>query len=184
MKFVKFKTLTLTLFMMAAIPVNAIAAPSAKVKQGGVDVKVVESSSPYVEAQGIFNAPVDKVWNALTDFQNYPRYFKDVEQAKIRAQGGDKANVYVKFDLPVGDLWVINEYQMNKANRRLSWKMIDGNLKGSDGSGSWTLTPYQGKTLATYRLSVKGSGASNWIQRKAIQSTAPDVFEYLNARIR
>jgi len=156
-------------------------------EQGQVDIQLIKSSAQhYIQAQGIFDAPPDKVWRALTDFKNYPRYYESIVKSEIRSQQGNQAQVYVKFNFPfpLEDLWVLNQYTLDPVNRRLSWKMLEGNLKDSDGSGSWTLSAHKGKTLGTYRLNVRSSGAAQWVQNQAIFRTTPAVFKYLNRQIR
>lgn len=188
----KFHPTTLTkgvapLLMLAAVLATPAPALAQNLKPGQVDVKVIDKAAqPYIEAKGVFDAPPDKVWRALTDFPNYTRYYESVVQSEVRARQGNQAKVYVKFDFPfpINTVWVLNQYTLDNTNKRLSWKMLDGNLKDSAGDGSWTLTPYQGKTLGTYRLNLKGSGAGGWVQKQAVLSTTPAVFKHLNQQIR
>lgn len=165
----------------------AFAAKSmADLEKGELDIALVDASQDYIQAKGIFDAPPEKVWAALTDFAAYPKYYESVVQSQVRAKQGNQARVYVKFKFPfpVGEIWVLNQYTLDNASRRLSWKMLDGNLKNSDGSGSWSLSPYKGgRTLATYRLNVDGSGASNWLQKQAVFRSTPAVFKHLNQQI-
>lgn len=165
----------------------ALAAKSmTALEKGELDIALIDASQDYIQAKGIFDAPPEKVWAALTNFGAYPKYYESVVQSQVREKQGNQAKVYVKFKFPfpVGEIWVLNQYTLDNANRKLSWKMLDGNLKNSDGSGSWSLSPYKGgRTLATYRLNVDGSGASNWLQKQAVFRTTPAVFKYLNQQI-
>jgi uncharacterized membrane protein len=166
---------------------SAFATSLTELEKGQIDIRVIETQNPnYLQAQGIFDAPVEKVWQTLTDFKNYPRYYQNLTQSEIRSRRGNQAKVYVKFDFPfpVNQIWVLNEYTLDQKNKRLSWKMLDGNLKNSDGIGSWSLKAYKGKTLATYRLNINGSGASNWLQKQAVFQSTPNVFKYLNEKIK
>lgn len=163
----------------AALSLNAL-------EKGEVDIALIDARQDYIQAKGIFDAPPEKVWKALTNFSAYPRYYESVVQSQVRSTQGNQANVYVKFKFPfpVGEIWVLNQYTLDAKSRKLSWKMLDGNLKNSDGSGSWSLSPYKGgRTLATYRLNVDGSGASNWLQKQAVFRSTPAVFKYLNQQI-
>ena len=184
-----FKSISLAFALALGLSTSTLSAQALNMQQlekGEVDVQVVEASQPYIQARGVFNAPVDKVWAALNDYDNYERYYQSVSESTVRSKQGSKARVYVKFDFPapISDIWVLNEYTRNDANKVLSWRMLKGNLQNSDGAGSWSLKPYKGKTLATYRLNVNTSGASGWLQKQAVLRSTPGVFNYLNKQIR
>ena len=156
-------------------------------EKGELDITLVDAAQDYIQAKGIFNAPPEKAWKILTDFKNFPTYYESVVKSEVRSQKGNTSEVYVKFSFPfpVGEIWVVNQYTLDPRAKRLSWKMREGNLKNSDGAGSWTLAPYKGgRTLATYRLNVDGSGASTWLQKQAIYRTTPAVFQRLNQYMR
>ncbi len=180
--------LPLLLSTALSLPLAAQAASLAELERGQLDLQLYEtqSSSPYIQARGLLNVPVEKAWQALTDFGDYPRYFQNLTRAETRSRQGNKAQVYVTFDFPFpfNQVWVLNEYRIDTARRQLTWKMLDGNLKNSNGSGSWTLQPYKGKTLATYRLSVSRGGLQDWVQQQAFYQLAPSIFRHLNAQIR
>lgn len=170
----------LTLQAQAAISI-------AELEQGKLDVELIERSSQnYIQARGLFKQPVDKVWAALTDFKNYPRYFKSAVKSEVRASKGNQHVVYVEFDFPfpVNKVWVVNRYTVDNARKRLSWTMLDGNLKDSSGAGSWSLQPHKGGTLASYRLDVNKGGAKQWLQKQAVFRSVPSVFSYLERQIR
>lgn len=162
---------------------SAAAVSLAEMEKGQLDIRLIDSQqSPYIQARGLFDAPVEQVWQTLTDFSGYPQYFQNLTRSEVRSRQGNRAQVYVRFDFPfpINQVWVLNEYLLDSRNKRLSWRMLDGNLKNSDGSGSWTLQPYQGKTLATYRLNVS---SGQWLQQQAILRSTPGVFRYLNQKI-
>ncbi|MBT9546641.1 MAG: SRPBCC family protein [Candidatus Sericytochromatia bacterium] len=181
----KFQKSLLALGLGLLTGASASATTLADLERGQLDIRLIDTSGQdYIQAQGIFDAPIEKVWKTLTDFKNYPRYYQNLTRSEIRSRSGNQAKVYVKFNLPfpVNEIWVLNQYTLDAQNKRLSWKMLDGNLKDSDGVGSWTLKPHKGKTLATYRLNVNPSGG-NWLQKQAIFQTTPRVFQYLNQQM-
>lgn len=173
-----------------AIPLFALQAQAAvsfaEMERGKLDLQVVKQAQPFIQARGIFKQPVDKVWKALTDFKNYPRYYESAVKSEIRAANGNQYVVYVEFDFPfpVNKVWVLNRYTVDHQRKQLRWTMLDGNLKNSDGAGSWSLEAYKGKTLATYRLNVEEGGAQQWIQKQALFRNVPSVFSYLERQIR
>lgn len=174
-------------FALSLSPAAHAAKSMQALEKGELDIELVDAAQDYIQAKGIFDAAPEKVWQVLTDFKNYSRYYESVVQSEVRSQKGNNTNVYVKFDFPfpVGDIWVLNQYTLDKGAKRLSWKMLEGNLKNSDGAGSWSLAPYKGgRTLATYRLNVETGGVSNWVQKQAIYRTTPAVFKRLNQYMR
>lgn len=95
------------------------------------------------------------VWNALIDFQAYPKIFKRIKTSEITRKEGDLVflETYLK-----PQMFVKNQVQHTVSNiadspSRLVWKQLDGNFKHVD--GSWDLAPVDGgKTKLTYTLHV------------------------------
>lgn len=165
---------------------QAQAALSVKeLNQGKVDITFVQAKpKPYLKTRGILNASVNQSWKAITDFQNYTRYFESITKSEVKSIKGNQAKVYVEFQFPwpVGKVWVLNQYTMDPSRKKLSWIMLDGNLKDSDGAGSWQFQPYKNKTLATYTLNL--DGGNQWVKKQALYQSIPGVFSYLNRQIK
>ena len=162
---------------------DADAATFKQLEKGEVDIQFVQKK---LKARGIFKAPTKKVWETLTDFENYPKYYESVTRSEIRAKKGNQYDVYVefKFPWPIGKVWVLNRYTLDKSNYRLKWTMLKGTLKNSDGAGSWTLKPVKDKTLATYKLNMDEGGATQWVKKQALYRSIPSVFKYLDKQMR
>lgn len=178
-------TLTLGAFIFMTFSAQAITVK--ELERGKIDIDFVKSQPDnYLKARGVFKAPVSKVWKTLTDFENYPSYYESVTKSEIRSKKGNKYTVYVefKFPWPVNKVWVLNEYTLDQSRKQIKWTMLKGNLKNSDGSGSWKLKSFKKNTLATYRLNFEqATGASQWVKKQVLYRSIPSVFSYLEQQM-
>lgn len=125
-------------------------------------------------AVAAMNAPPEKVWKVMTDFEHYDSFFPDSKTVVEKREGNQvllrqsvkQFNVLVfsyGFDLHC-------RYKLEPITR-MSYQTIDGSYKGS--YGDFTLAPYAGgmKTLvyATIRSNLENDDS---LTRKIVQSGA------------
>lgn len=107
----------------------------------------------FVQAIVLVNAPPQRVYEVITDFEKYPDVFSDVKRVEIveRTPESVTARFHLKSDLaiiPVKISYIIRYYL--KENE-VTWDFIEGDLAYSE--GFWRLYPLEGKTVVIYRLS-------------------------------
>ena len=181
------KLAAFTFSVFVAMTLSAQAMTSKGLEKGEIDIQFVQKKpASYLKARGVFKAPVNKVWKTLTDFNHYSRYYESVVKSEVRAKKGNKYTVYVEFDFPwpINKIWVLNEYTLDPSKKQIKWKMLKGNLKNSDGSGSWKLKPFKKRTLATYRLNLEEGGMSQWVKKQVLYRNIPSVFGFLDKQMR
>lgn len=61
--------------------------------ENGSVVIIHKKSSPespqFVSAGALINAPLERVWNIITDYENYPNFVPQVEMVKIKSRDGN-----------------------------------------------------------------------------------------------
>lgn len=137
-------------------------------KKGLVMIFPPSTNKSEMEIEGwiVVNAPVEDVWNAITDFEAFP-YFEDILK-RVKVIKKDDTMAKVKFEYNV-KLTIISikpkftlEYSLNK-NESLKWKYVDGDKYVPE--GGWKLYPIDsGKTLLKYWVLYNNKGLGRFIR--------------------
>jgi ribosome-associated toxin RatA of RatAB toxin-antitoxin module len=114
---------------------------------------------PWLASAGILmNAPIEKAYQAITEFSSYPQFMPQTEGARIKQVGPDLYDV--EFDIVVRIVYIPVKvtsaiYHYNQAPFRTDWaaKMPEYNLN----YGYWQLVPVDrgSRTMAFYSLYTK-----------------------------
>ena len=111
----------------------------------------------------VINAPQEKVFAVITDYEKYPEFLPEVKKAKV-----------ITYTLK------------HTAERptKLSWTMVRGEMmKGND--GAWTLKPgaQPGTTDATYMIDLKLSSlVPGFIEKALAEQSLPGLLANFKAR--
>lgn len=160
----------------------------AREKKGGVQ---------EMKAEGVIDAPPEKVWKALRDYENYKKTMPYTEESKVVArEGGDKVIwFYSVVNAPFVDrrdyvIKLVDESKWNNGEGflKVSWtagndkapKKPDNVVRVQINDGYWQLEPRDGgkKTFAVYYVYTDPGGSiPRWLVNKANGSAVPDVFE-------
>ncbi len=96
------------------------------------------------------------VWNALTNFANYPEIFKRISSCKVIKREGDLVftESYLKHHMFLNTPCQRAVNNLSGAPHTLTWSTIDGNFKTLE--GRWELKPSTSpdRCLARYTLEV------------------------------
>jgi ribosome-associated toxin RatA of RatAB toxin-antitoxin module len=86
-------------------------------------------------------APVDFVWQELTDFPKYPQLFPRIESCKVTKRTGNyvytESNLKPQMFLRESRQRIVND--LNGKPHVLRWAMLEGNFESSQ--GRWQLAP-------------------------------------------
>ncbi len=96
----------------------------------------------HARIYGVVDAPVDRVWAVITDYNYYSEFIPLVLTSKVRFIQGNMAKAEFFFGLPGVPLTyrVVLAGMHYPEVRRVEWVYVEGDIR--DTFGSWTLRPY------------------------------------------
>jgi ribosome-associated toxin RatA of RatAB toxin-antitoxin module len=111
-----------------------------------------------VEKTEIFKGDLQKVYKAISKFEEYPKYLPGVTGIKVAKSPNPKAKCLVTYELNIVKTFHYTLEMFEDAPKRIWWTMTDSNLMKVN-SGSWDFEDLgDGTTKATYKLDVKFKG--------------------------
>lgn len=139
---------------------------------------------PQVIRERQMQAPLPAVYQAITDFEAYPKFLGEVVSAKIQP-GATKAVARVLFEIEVVKRFAYTlEFRM-KEGEEVAWKLVESNFFKTN-EGAWRLKDAGGKlTDVKYELNVDfGFMVPGWITKKLTETSLPKMFDSYESRAR
>lgn len=158
------------------------------------------SSVREVKAMGEIDAPADRVFKVIGDYDHYTEFMPYMRESKVIAREGKTTFIYGYVAPPV------------VSNRDYTLKMVDESIGGDSpmykvswtpandkgppprggtvrltiNTGSWTLEPTEdGKTYATYYLYTDPGGSiPTFLVNKANRDSLPDLVKAVRKRVK
>ncbi len=159
----------------------SLAQPPAAISQPQVKVSSKDHGKGKVKeltATAYLAVAPDKVWRTVTNYGSYSQIMPRVSTSKISSRKGNMAIATMKLELPFPfqGTWYTNRYTENKQAGTVSWRMINGSIK--DTQGSWTIKAQGAGTLATYQVTTDLGSLliPGWMIDMASKKTVPDIF--------
>jgi|APLak6261663012_1056037.scaffolds.fasta_scaffold02601_3 coenzyme Q-binding protein COQ10 len=125
---------------------------SQKLNNGEIVIEdnVKSSKSGSVKMSFIVDAPPEKVWDLLINYDRWTSFMPDLEKIIIKENKPNYAIVYVKAKAPLGiDISYTLRRLYNKKDYLITWTMLEG--KAKEVEGSWQIFPInQNKTKLIY----------------------------------
>ena len=128
------------------------------------------------------NAPVEKCWSVISDYERYPEFLPEVK--KIRTHNRRGAEVDVQYEAEVVKIIKYTVHMKEEAPKKLSWSFIDGEFM-KDNKGGWLLEDGgNGTTKATYSIEVEvGMLVPKTIVNALVDTQLPKLLENFKKRI-
>ena len=129
------------------------------------------------------DAPVDHVFATITDFDNVASWQSQCLSAEVQERDAEGRATVVKLqiDMKIKQPSYRNRYDYSAAPGRLSFKLIDGEIKKAE--GSYTLEPSGSKTKVTYSADVDpGFYVPGPVRKKVAQGSINDLLSQLKTR--
>lgn len=147
---IRLATLPLVGTLLFAAPEPAIPSSSERVIE--IQEAPFRAFGRSVTARFFVNAPPQRVFETLTDYEHLAEFMPMVDEATLleSREGWAKVRFRVRV-LRVFDLVEVDERTMEPWHR-ISWHAVAGPLRTSD--GAWIFTPVGGGTEVTYRTDV------------------------------
>ncbi|MDC0708145.1 SRPBCC family protein [Stigmatella sp. ncwal1] len=129
----------------------------------------------------VINAPVEKVFDIVTQYEKYAEFLSEVKEVRTSNRQGNEVNVHYKVDIVKTIRYTIRVKEERPT--RMSWSFVDGEFM-KDNKGSWVLEPAgEGKTKATYTAEmVLGALVPKSIVNTLVESSLPKLLEAFKRR--
>lgn len=129
----------------------------------------------------VINAPPDKVFDVITDYEKYGQFLSEVKKVKTSDRQGNQVTLHYEVDLIKTVRYSIRVTE--ERPKKMSWTFIEGEVM-KDNKGSWVLEPEgEGKTRATYTVEVAvGPLVPKAILNGLVDSSLPKMLESFKRR--
>lgn len=129
----------------------------------------------------VINAPVEKVFDVITQYDKYAQFLSEVKEVRTSDRKGNEVKVHYKVDV----MKTIKYSILVKEERptRMSWSFIEGEFM-KDNKGSWVLEPAgEGKTKATYTVEMAlGALVPKTIVNALVETSLPKMLDAFKRR--
>ena len=137
---------------------------------------------PKAEQQIVINAPAEKVFDTIIDYERYPEFLSDVRQAQVLSRHDGVALVTFELELIMRIGYTLRLVEDRPTSIR--WTLDKARMMSSN-DGGWKLEDLgDGKTRATYGIEVKLRGLiPKSVSSRLIGTTLPDTLQRFKTRI-
>ena len=128
------------------------------------------------------NAPVEKCWAVISDYERYPEFLPEVKKIKTANRRGNEVDV--QYEAEVVKIIKYTVHMREEAPSKVSWSFIDGEFM-KDNKGGWVLEDGgNGTTKATYTIAVEvGMLVPETIVNALVDTQLPKLLENFKKRI-
>ena len=129
----------------------------------------------------IIDAPADRVFDIIVDYDRYAEFLPEVKEARSADRRGNEVDVHYGIDLVKRIHYTL--HMVEERPRSVRWSFVRGELM-RDNKGSWTLEPTpDGKTRATYTIEVGvGPLVPRSIVNMLVDQSLPKLLEAFKKR--
>ncbi len=129
----------------------------------------------------VIDAPPDRVFDVIIDYDRYAEFLPEVKEAKAANRRGNEVDVHYGIDLVKRIHYTL--HHVEDRPRAVRWTFVKGELM-RDNHGSWTLEPTpEGKTHATYTIEVGvGPLVPRSIVNALVAQSLPKLLEAFKKR--
>ena len=122
---------------------------------GGLVIRSeTEGQRGRATALGVVQAPVEAVWDAVTDYDGYVEFMPQVVESRVDRVEDGAVTVTNVLKILVKRIRYTIRLELDRARHRVEWRQLEGDLKANE--GSWALEPFgDGRTLATYSVRIE-----------------------------
>jgi ribosome-associated toxin RatA of RatAB toxin-antitoxin module len=134
----------------------------------------VEETMPAARHQTEIDATPDKVMAVITDFEAYPSFLPEMEEARILSQG--EGTWDVRFSVKVVRRFSYTLRLVKESPTRVRWTLLEGSFKVNN--GGWDLEPLDDgqRTRAVYTIDLQvGMFVPGNILRSLVERSLPDT---------
>lgn len=107
---------------------------------------------PSVTKQVIIEAPLEKVFDIVADYERYPEFVPGIRACRVRNASGEK---HVEYELDLGVKRI--RYVLRHSEKRptsVTWSLVSGEMMKVS-NGSWELSAEGSGTKALYSVEIQ-----------------------------
>ncbi len=137
---------------------------------------------PGAQRTIVFNAPLEKCFAVISDYERYPEFLPEVR--KIRTSNRRGNEVDVQYEAEVVKVIKYTVHMKEEKPNKVSWTFIDGEFM-KDNKGGWVLEAAgENQTKATYSIEVAvGALVPKTIVNALVDTQLPKLLENFKRRI-
>lgn len=130
----------------------------------------------------VFNAPLEKCFEVISDYERYPEFLPEVKKIRTTNRRGNEVDVH--YEAEVVKVIKYTLHLKEEKPNRVSWSFIEGEFM-KDNKGGWVLEDGgNGTTKATYSIEVAvGPLVPKTILNALVDSQLPKLLENFKKRI-
>ena len=173
------------LSLTLAAPANA-GIDWASILEGEILVESATSENGLEGVRAVFavTASRERIWEVLTDYENFKNVFPRIEEMIVLEEDGTGATIEFWGDALVTDLHYVLRRSYVESGYRLTWRRISGDLKRIEGSWRIVEGPEPGVYALVYESFVDvGFAIVTWIVRLGALNEARNMAARLRAWI-
>ena len=129
----------------------------------------------------VINAPVEKVFDVITQYERYPEFLPEVKEVRVANRQGSTLELHYKVDVVKTVRYSIRVTEERPT--RMSWSFIEGEMM-KDNKGSWVLEAQGEKqTKATYTVEMAlGALVPKAIVNALVETSLPKMLDAFKRR--
>jgi len=135
---------------------------------------------PRAEQTIVIDAPIDRVYKVITDYERYPEFLPDMKEVRVLSR--QDGVVIVRFEL---ELIMRVSYTLRLQEdppAQVSWRLESAKMI-AENNGGWRLASEGDKTRAAYALEVRLRGLiPKSVSARLLGITLPETLERFGAR--
>lgn len=130
----------------------------------------------------IFNAPIDKAWAVISDYERYPEFLSEVKKIRTANRRGNEVDV--SYEAQIVKLIKYTVHMKEEGPKKVSWTLVEGEFM-KDNKGGWDLEDLgNGTTKGTYTLEVTvGMLVPKSVINALVDTSLPKLLEDFKKRI-
>ncbi|MBL9039848.1 MAG: SRPBCC family protein [Archangium sp.] len=137
---------------------------------------------PAAQRTVVFNAPMEKCFAVISDYERYPEFLPEVKKIKTSNRRGNEVDV--QYEAQVVKVIKYTVHMKEEKPSKVSWTFIDGEFM-KDNKGGWVLEAISdSQTRGTYSIEVAvGALVPKSIVNALVDTQLPTLLENFKKRI-
>lgn len=136
--------------------------------------------SERVEQEVLIAAPIERVFQVVTDYERYPQFLPEMKDAKVLSSSGTDTIVHFELEILMRIGYTLR--LTHEAPRRVTWRLEEAKML-AENNGGWELTPEGSNTRARYFIELKLRGLiPKSVSTRLAETTLPQTLERFKRR--